>query len=130
VTRTISHFFFWLAGERHGNAMHDLMLDERLGLLDFARLPAIRHFYSQTVFGGCDMRTFDLVGIVERLDRDWPRFQRLTGINAALPHVNGNRYPLYQEIVARIAADPNVMRELRRLLSDDIAFYQRFLYSS
>jgi hypothetical protein len=107
--------------------MHDLMLDERLGLIDFARLPAIRHFYSQTVFGGCDMRAFDLVGVAENLARDWPRFQRLTGIATALPYANRNRYPGYREIAARVMADPSVMRDLRRILSDDIGFYERFL---
>jgi hypothetical protein len=130
IGRAISHFFFWQAEPRHGNALHDLMLDERLGLLDFVRLPAIRHFYSETIFGGCDMARFDLVGIVERLDRDWPRFQRLTGIDAPLPHVNVNRYPFYSQIAARLLADANVMHDLRCTLSDDIAFYQRYLHAS
>jgi hypothetical protein len=127
VARAVSHFFFWQAGARHGNAMHDLVLDERLGLLDFARLPAIRHFYSQTIFGGCDMAEFDLVGIAEAVDRDWPRFQRLTGIAAPLPHLNRNHYPAYAKVAAQVLADPGTVRDLRRVLSDDIAFYERFL---
>ncbi len=127
VARTISHFFFWQGEPRHGSALHDRLLDERLGLLEFAKLPAIRRFYSDTVFGGCDMQAFDLVGVVEDLNRDWPRFQRLTGIDATLPHLNRNRYPGYSEIAARVMADPGLMRELRRILADDIQFYARYL---
>jgi hypothetical protein len=126
IQRTISHFFFWQAEPRHGNSLHDRMLDEHLGLLEFARLPAIRRFYSETIFGGCDMGSFDLVGIVEDLDRDWPRFQRLTGIAASLPHLNRNRYPGYPDLKARVLADEPLVRELRRILDDDIRFYERF----
>ncbi len=127
VARTISHFFFWQVEPRHGNALHERVLDERLGLLEFAKLPEIRRFYSDTVFGGCDMVSFDLVGIVEDLERDWPRFQRVTGIRAVLPHLNRNRYPGYGEIAARVMADQALMRELRRILAEDIQFYARFL---
>jgi hypothetical protein len=127
VRRTISHFFFWQAEPRHGNPLHDRMLDERLGLLEFAKLPAIRRFYSETIFGGCDLASFDLIGVVEELDRDWPRFQYLTGITQPFPHLNSNRYPGYQEISARIVSDHALMSELRRILADDIAFYARFL---
>lgn len=127
VARTISHFFYWQVEPRHGNPLHDRLLDERLGLLEFAKLAPIRRFYSDTVFGGCDMQTFDLVGIVEDLERDWPRFQRMTGIAAALPHLNRNRYPGYAEIAARVMADHGLIRELRRILADDIQFYARFL---
>lgn len=127
VRRTVSHFFSWLSQPKHGNPVHNRMLDEHLGLLDFAKLPAIRYFYSETIFGGCDMAAFDLVGIVEDLERDWPRFQRLTGIQAALPHLNPNRYPGYAEIAARVMADRALMRELRRILADDIRFYERFV---
>jgi hypothetical protein len=127
VRRTISHFFFWQTEPRHGNALHDRLLDERLGLLEFAKLPAIRRFYSGTVFGGCDMRSFDLVGIVEDLERDWPRFQRLTGIHAQLPHLNRNRYPGYAEIADRVMSDQALPRELHRILAEDIEFYARYL---
>lgn len=127
VRRTISHYFFWLVEPRHGNGVHDRLLDEHLGLLDFARLPPIRWFYSDTVFGGCDMVSFDLVGVVEDLGRDWPLFQRLTGITAPLPHANRNRYPGYAEVAKRVLNDATLMRELRRILADDILLYERFV---
>lgn len=127
IRRTISHYFFWLVEPRHGNRVHDKMLDERLGLLEFARLPAIQRFYSHTVFGGCNMASFDLVGVVEDLTRDWPRFQRLTGIFEPLPHVNRNRYPGYEDIVAAVTGDSMMMRELAGILAEDILFYARFL---
>jgi len=127
VRRTVSHFFFWQTEPRHGNAVHDQLLDGRLGLLEFAKLPAIRRFYADTVFGGCDMRSFDLVGIVEDLARDWPRFQRLTGIQAQLPHLNRNRYPGYAEIIDHVMSDAALLRELRGILAEDIEFYARYL---
>ncbi|MBL8690112.1 MAG: sulfotransferase family 2 domain-containing protein [Rhodospirillaceae bacterium] len=127
VRRTVSHFFFWQTEPRHGNAVHDQLLDGRLGLLEFARLPAIRRFYADTVFGGCDMRSFDLVGIVEDLARDWPRFQRLTGIQAQLPHLNRNSYPGYAEIIGHVMSDAALLRELRGILAEDIEFYARYL---
>ena len=127
IQRTISHYFFWLTAPKHGNPVHDRMLDDSLGLLDFAALPTIRRFYTETIFGGCDMVSFDLVGVVEDLERDWPLFQHLTGIQAPLPHVNRNRYPGYAGIAARVMGDQTLMRTLRRVLDDDIRFYERFL---
>lgn len=127
IRRTISHYFFWLVEPRHGNRVHDHVLDRRLGLLDFARLPPIRRFYAETIFGGCSMASFDLVGIVENVKRDWHAFQRLTGISAPLPHVNRNRYTGYDDIVAAVTGDPVMMRELARILADDILFYSQFL---
>lgn len=127
VRRTISHYFFWVSGAKHGNPLHDRVVDGGLGLLDFAGLPQIRRFYTETIFGGCDLSSFDLVGTVETLDRDWPRFQRLTGIGARLPYLNRNRYPGYADIVSKMLADQMLMRMLSRILDDDIRFYERFL---
>lgn len=127
VARAISHYFFWLNEPRHGNPAHDRVLDEKLGLLDFARLPQIRWFYTRTIFGGADLSGFDLIGVVERLDRDWPIFRKLTGIRADLPHLNPNRHPAYAEEASRIAADTDAMAMLRHLLDEDIEFYRRFL---
>jgi hypothetical protein len=126
IARTISHFFFWLSRPRYGNPTHNRMLDEHLGLLDFARLPPIRYFYTETIFGGCDLASFDLVGVVEDLTRDWPRFRHLTGIEAELPRSNTNPYPDYVNVAAKIMADRAVMRELRRILADEIDFYEHF----
>lgn len=127
IRRTVSHYFFWVNGEKHGNPLHDRVVDGRLGLLDFAGLPPIRRFYTETIFGGCDPAGFDLIGIVEEIGRDWPRFQRLTGIAAPLPHLNRNGFPGYADIVSKILADRTLMRMLRRILDDDIRFYERFL---
>lgn len=127
VRRTISHYFFWLNEPRHGNPLHDRMLDEKLDVIAFARLPQIRWFYSHTVFGGIDPASFDLIGVVERLDRDWRRFQDLTGIAAPLPHLNRNRYPGYGEAVEQVTEDRVRMEALQCLLDDDIRFYRRFL---
>lgn len=127
IRRTLSHYLFWVHEPKHGNPVHDRVLDERLGLLDFAALPQIRRFHAETIFGGCDTSSFDLIGVVENLDRDWPRFQRLTGIRAPLPHLNRNGFPGYAEIVAKVLDDQALMRVLRRVLEDDIRFYERFL---
>ena len=127
IRRTLSHYLFWVNEPKHGNLVHDRLLDERLGLLDFAALPQIRRFYAETIFGGCNVASFDLIGVVEKLDRDWPRFQRLTGISASLPHLNRNGFPGYAEIVAKVLDDQALMRVLRRILEDDIRFYEQFL---
>ena len=127
VRRTLSHYLFWAGEPKHGNPVHDRLLDERLGLLNFAGLPQIRRFYTETIFGGCDVSSFDLIGVVEDLGRDWPRFQRLTGIAAPLPHLNRNRFPGYADIVAKVLANQTLMRMLRRILDDDVRFYERFL---
>lgn len=127
IRRTISHYFFWVSGAKHGNPVHDRVVDGGLGLLDFAGLPQIRRFYTETIFGGCDLSSFDLIGIVEALERDWPRFQHLTGVAAPLPHLNRNRFPGYADIVSKVLADQTLMRMLRRILDDDIRFYHQFL---
>ena len=73
------------------------------------------------------MADFDLVGVVEDIQRDWWRFRSLTGIDAPLPHLGGNRHPGYQRIAAKVLAEPLLMQTLCRLLDDDIGFHDRFL---
>ena len=60
----------------------------------------------------------DLIGVVERLDRDWPRFQYLTGIAEPLRHLNRNPYPGYTEIVADALRNQSLLSALRDLVGE------------
>src|SRR6185437_16889602 len=70
IDRALSHYFFWMKYPRHGHRLHDYVLDNQLGFLEFARLPMIRRFYSAVFFDGVDMGHFSFIGFHERLEED------------------------------------------------------------
>ena len=120
VERTISNYRFWLQFPRHGHALHDYVLDNQLTLVEFAKLPSMRHFYERVFFAGIERSVFDFVGTVEALESD---MRRLAGIlNLELPAFRENVGPQ-----ADAAAPPDPARdELADVLSDDIRFYSEW----
>jgi hypothetical protein len=125
LDRTISHYFFWQTWPRRGHKLHDYVLDNRLDLQDFARLPLIAGFYHALFFAGVDMRQFDFIGFHESLERDYASLRQLIGLEPdAIPRENTNADGTYRTERERVLADKALMRSLRESLRDEIAFYE------
>jgi hypothetical protein len=124
VDRFISHYYFWLNQPRHGHTVHDYILDYKLTLLQSARVPSLRYFYTQHFFRDVDMAFFDFVGFSETSDDDVRKLNRLIGIQFDVGRINTNTYEGYDAVRSKIAEDSATLNLLRDLLADDIRFYE------
>lgn len=118
ASRTVSHFMHFCRVRPPDNKPHfplrQAVYAGHMSLNEFVRQPEIRHFYSQTMFGGVDMRRFDFIGRFERFPETIIELSTLLGTPDLAPHVNA-------------APKPTSIRMLdETLLSDDIAFYEEW----
>lgn len=118
VDHTISLYHFWRHLPRSGHTLHDYMLDNDLSLLEFARLPFIRHFYERVYFAGVDRSAFDFVGSVEHIEEDIGRLSDLLGARLEIPHLN-----ISPQIDASERNDLSVRRELGAIRKGDVDLY-------
>jgi hypothetical protein len=129
LDRTMSHYFYWMKREGHGQLLHDHVRQHNLSLVEFARLPTIRWFYTQTFFRDVDMGQFDVVGRFDKYVKDWSALLRDIGLGAVarVRHLNATAGldELYAARRHEILTDETVMARLRDLLADDIKFYER-----
>jgi len=121
VDNLISIYFFWQTLPPCGSAPHDRFLQEKPSLRDFARHGGLSRLMSETYFGGFDMGRFDFIGFHETRRADLVHFGRLIGLslNAEL---HENRTPAHAE---RDAIPLRIRAELRDILAEDVAFYER-----
>ncbi len=122
VDRTISHHSFWLRTPRHGHRLHDHVLDERLGVVEFAQLPFMQHFYERVFFAGVQRGEFDFIGSFERLDEDMLRLEGL--LERPLARFSANSGAGHKALGG--APESEVRARLAEVLAQDIAFYQRW----
>jgi hypothetical protein len=125
VERLISHYFFWKTLPPNGHALHERFLAEKPTLVEFARLPGLRYFYTRVMFGGADMAAFDVIGATERMGKAIAAVEKLLGRRLRVEKSNENRSEAYREEKAEILANSRLMSDLRDLLAEDTAFYQR-----
>jgi hypothetical protein len=126
VDRLISHYLFWKHLPPHGHSLHDRFLAEQPSLADFARMPGMRHFYEGVLFRDIDMGMFDLVGSVEKISETLAKLEILIGRKLQLEKRNDNRCEHCRLQKAEISQTTNLMAQLRDILKDDIAFYERY----
>jgi hypothetical protein len=75
IERTISHYYFWRITPGHGHSLHQRVLDEGMGMLDFARLPQMGGFYQDYFFRGVNMAGFDFIGDMSFFDKELGRLE-------------------------------------------------------
>jgi hypothetical protein len=126
VDRLISHYLFWKHLPPHGHSLHDKFLAEQPSLTEFARMPGLRHFYGQVLFRDLDMEIFDLIGSVERMSETIARLEKLTGRKLRFEKRNDNQCEHCRQQKVEISKMTGVLAELRDILADDIAFYERY----
>ncbi len=125
IDRTISHYFFWQTWPRHGHALQDYVLDNRLRIDEFARLPSIAGFYGGVIFAGVDMQQFNFVGFHDRLADDYCALRALLSIEHPIPCENANTTSDYRTQRDQVLCDGRLMGLLRDALKNDIGFYER-----
>jgi sulfotransferase famil protein len=130
VDRLISHYLFWKHLPPHGHSLHDRFLAEDPSLAEFARIPGLRHFYRDVLFRDIDMGIFDLVGCVESMSQTIARLDKLTGRTLKFERRNDNQCEHCRQQKIEISAMASVLAELRDILADDIAFYDRYVMST
>jgi hypothetical protein len=118
VEHRVSLYHFWQTMPRAGHTLQDYLIDDRLDIVEFARLPFIQYLFERVYFAGVDRTTFDFVGARERLAADLARLSKLLGVPLNAPYVN--RGPPADSRSNR----PEVRRELASILREDIDFYR------
>ncbi len=127
VDNLISIYFFWkviAVGDLLGHSIFNAFKFEQPTLLNFAMHPVMRRLMSDTYFGGCDMQEFVAIG-------DFSKRQDYHRALSALMRVEFDdsireNSPGISDERATVMADQRVVAKLERILSDDIAFFERW----
>lgn len=127
IERMISHYYFWLNAPGDGHSLHQRVLDEGMGLLDFARLPQMRGFYRDYFFRDVNMAEFDFIGDMSFFDEELGRLEALLGVRGARATVGQNPAADYASMRAAALTTGPVRDELAGILADEVAFYRRHL---
>ncbi|MGQ0445337.1 MAG: hypothetical protein ACT4O2_09485 [Beijerinckiaceae bacterium] len=127
IERTISHYYFWLNSPPGGHSLHQRFLDERMGMLDFARLPQMRGFYQDYFFRDVNMGGFDFIGDMSFFDEELGRLEALLGVRGIRAMVNRNPAADYSSMREVALATGPVRDELAQILTGEVAFYRRHL---
>ena len=125
IERTISHYYFWLNTQGHGHSLHQRVLDEGMGMLDFARLPQMRGFYRDYFFRDVDMAAFDFIGDMSFFDEELGRLEALLGVRGARATVGQNPAADYASMREVALTTGPVGDELAEILTDEVAFYRQ-----
>ncbi len=126
ITRLASHHAFWLTQTDGAHGEREMLQQSKWSLLEFAERPRVRQLYTEHYFGGVDMKMFDFIGCFERFERDYARVGDLVGASLAVRHDLPNPNPTYAASQAELASNPALVTELRRVLADEYAFYDRW----
>jgi hypothetical protein len=122
VDNIISIHFFWKRLQV-GGGLHAYFLQKKMDLFATARLPLLRRLYSETYFGGFDMRRFDLIGRHEARRETLSKLSWIMGrsidVDTRLNQTEAD--PEREEV----AANPSARARLSTILADDIRFYER-----
>lgn len=126
IDNIVSIYFFWKTCPPHGNPLHDYFITHELSLIDMAKLPALRHLYSERYFGGFDMDKFSVVGSYEDRPEYFRSLKDKLGleldssieVNVTVPD-NDRDYVL---------SDHKLIKTLRDILKEDMLFYERHAF--
>jgi hypothetical protein len=123
----ISHYYYWLGLARHGHTLHNYVLDYRVTLRDFARIPTISCFYSKIFFREVDTSKFDFLGLFEFFHEDVTRLGTAIGSDLGVDHENKNQHEEYHNVRANIISDRGLLSDLYDPLREDIQFYEHWV---
>jgi hypothetical protein len=127
IERTVSHYYFWRNTPSDGHRLHQRVLDERMRMLDFARLPQMRGCYRDYFFRDVNMSGFDFIGDMSFFDEELGRLEALLGVRGARATVGQNPAADYSSM-REVALTTGPLRdELAELLADEVAFYRQHL---
>jgi hypothetical protein len=123
VAQLLSVYFYWRQTGPSHYGLHRWVLDEAPPLREFAR--ALPRLLTEVYFAGANMERFDFIGRQEYLSEDLSALARSTGVRLApVARVNEVHEGNVDYEAAR--ADAALIRDLRSVLADEIAFYERW----
>lgn len=125
VDRLISHYYYWQTQPERGNHIKQYLADNELTLTQFARLPALRNYYTRFYFRDVDMACFDFIGFSETLNADMEKLGQLLGKRFEVVTANTNSHHAYKDARREITENKQTMALLTDLLAEDIRFYER-----
>ncbi len=132
VDRMLSLYFNWRfsAPEPLQNRISRLRNDVhsgRMSLLELAREPAIVNRIHKHYFGGFDMGRFSLIIPHHNYPSGVQRLGEMVGVPLVSQerNVSSSRSPEYEKARREVMADEEMLKSLRSLLGDEIAFYGR-----
>ncbi|ANP46825.1 hypothetical protein ATE48_13335 [Candidatus Viadribacter manganicus] len=123
--RLLSNYFHWMGAPSRA-PFRARMIENSATVLDFARHNSFRYFYTQTYFGGVDMKSFDFIGLFEDFSVDILRLQQFLGAHQEIPHLQINPHENYAQLAGEVRSDTRLMSELADLLADDLRFYEQW----
>jgi len=120
VERIISYYFYWKKSPPHGNASHELFVEEDMSLLEFAEFEPIRNEVFGTYLKDFAASRFFFLGIMERYEEDLERLAKLMNWSLPeLPKVNVNRL--------KLDVDDQTRHEISRIYQEEIDLYEMTL---
>jgi len=126
VENLISIYYYWKSvfdTQYMSHAVFEFARKQRLSLLEVAEIPCMRRLMSSTYFGGYDMGKFDLIGTYDNRTAFIGGVSNLIGVPLSA-QIQENITPPSEER-DNVLADGKVIGILRRLLQDDIRFYEK-----
>lgn len=144
VDRTISHYLHWQDEKRRlghnvlknnifyrvkynarAHTVFRYFLENDLTVREFARIPAVRRFYTTSLYRGVDMRRFAFVGRFEDIHREMVRLSDIIDVDMALPTEPKRKSAAHSDEAVAIRADTSLRADLTDILADDIRFYEQ-----
>lgn len=105
--------------------LHEYVVKQNLGIEQTARLPIVNQMFSETYFGGFDMRRFEYIGDHSDRTRTMAALSQITGhLMAASRRENAN--PARPEI-GETLNDSALIACLRNILAEQVDFYERWV---
>lgn len=128
IDNIISIYFYWRAIPPQPNAVHQYFLKRKLSILELAKLPIMQNLYTDTYFGGWDMRGLDFIGCHENRIECISKLGKILGIRLdATLHLNKTSPHEIDTDRERIMNDKKTLVTLQKLLASDIAFYEKWV---
>ena len=126
VDNLISIYCYWKKIPPQPNAVHQYFLANKLDVVGLAKLPIMQYLYSDTYFGGWDMRRLDFIGRHENRTEDLKRLSHTLGITMDIDlHLNATEPGGVDSLRMEIMSDAKIMRSISDLLLQDINFYEK-----
>lgn len=127
VDNLISIYCYWKKIPPQPNAVHQYFLSNNLDIVGLARLPIMQNLYSDTYFGGWDMRRLDFIGRHEARTDDLLRLSTMLGVSIDTElHLNATEPEGVNQKKETILSDSKTMHRLSDLLIEDIRFYEKY----
>jgi len=128
VENIVSLYEFYMKNEDPGNPLRVYVRQNKLSVVDMAKLPLLKWLMSKHYFGDFDMRRFLLIGDVTTYEEDIGKLSCLMGKQLNIRYENINRYNSIDFNPGRdyftLLSDNRICAQLRDILADDIRFYE------